>query len=83
MSSKFRDGFKRLLGINHKDGLARKGTVTTTTLTSSRKCSTDHHLIKRSVVRVISVEEKLDNGITTTINLIGHNGITKGDESYV
>ncbi|KAK9501550.1 hypothetical protein O3M35_012257 [Rhynocoris fuscipes] len=88
MSSKFREGFRRLLHIRSKEGLNRKGTVTTTTLTttnSARKSSSDNHLLKKSVVRVISLEEKriLDNGIATKINLIGHNGVIKADESYV
>nr|XP_024216454.1 growth hormone secretagogue receptor type 1-like [Halyomorpha halys] len=85
MSSKFRDGFRKLLGISNHGNFARKGTVTTTTtLTSSAKTSSSDNLLRRSVVRVISLDEasRVDNGLSTTIKLL-NNSIVRSDESYV
>lgn len=85
MSSKFRDGFRKLLGISNHGNFARKGTVTTTTtLTSSAKTSSSDNLLRRSVVRVISLDEasRVDNGLSTTIKLL-NNTIVRSDESYV
>lgn len=74
MSSKFRDGFRRLLGCkgSRRDPLNRKGTITTTTTvttSSQKRLSTDNRSLKkfstdnnrslkRSVVRVLSKEDR-------------------------
>ncbi|RZF35190.1 hypothetical protein LSTR_LSTR014933 [Laodelphax striatellus] len=57
MSSKFREGFKRLLGIKCRgDILDRKGTLTTTTTTTTNSChrkasQESHQLLKRNTIR--------------------------------
>ncbi|KAG8269201.1 hypothetical protein J6590_004501 [Homalodisca vitripennis] len=93
MSSKFRDGFRRLLGFKAtgKDLLNRKGTITTTTTTvtnsSQKRLSTDGRSLKRSVVRVLSKEDRkrsIDLGFTTKIKRLGQTkGFIKSDESFV
>ncbi|XP_054282772.1 growth hormone secretagogue receptor type 1-like [Macrosteles quadrilineatus] len=94
MSSKFRDGFRRLLGFKpiKRDPLNRKGTITTTTTTtvtnsSQKKMSADARSLKRSVVRVLSREDRkrsIDLGFTTKIKRLGQTkGYIKSDESFV
>lgn len=90
MSSKFREGFRRLLHLPKRDHLGRKGTITTTTTTlttsSSRKSSSEQAL-KRSLVRMISLDDssKLDcSHVTTTIKIVSNQrSFRRHDESYV
>jgi hypothetical protein len=94
MSSKFREGFRSLLCFNgdRDAALARKGTITTTTTTltsgSGRKSSSsESHILKRSVVRMISIEDakSSENGpIAATIKLLSHGrAVIRSDETYV
>ncbi|KAL1137685.1 hypothetical protein AAG570_009381 [Ranatra chinensis] len=88
MSSKFRDGFRKLLGLkSRRDHLNRKDTVTITSLTSSSRKASSDHLIKRSVISMTSIEDrkKLDGGsISTTIKILNKGRtIVRADESYV
>lgn len=97
MSTKFRDGFRRLLGLkmNRRDLLNRKGTITTTTTvtsssqkkTSSSRNSSDGQSFKKSFVRVLSKEDhkrSIDLGFTTKIKRLGQTrGFIRSDESFV
>lgn len=93
MSSKFRDGFSRLLGLRKKDRnrFNRRCTLTTTTTlstnSSQKKTSPEQLLMKKSVIKVLSKEEKktsIDLGLSSTIKRLGHSkGILSSSESFV
>ncbi|XP_039284959.1 growth hormone secretagogue receptor type 1-like isoform X2 [Nilaparvata lugens] len=96
MSSKFRDGFKRLLGIKCRgDFLDRKGTLTTTTTTTTtnschRKASQEsHQLLKRSTIRVTASQDgfrksSVDSAISRKISRSSRNkSFSKDGESFV
>lgn len=91
MSSKFRDGFRKLLGFKayRKDALNRKGTITTTTttVTTSSQKKGEGRSLKRSVVRVLSKEDRkrsIDLGFTSKIKRLRQTkGFIKSDESFV
>lgn len=97
MSSKFRDGFRKLLGFKakRKDQLNRKGTLTTTTTLTMNNSSQRHKSVsperkrlRRSVVRVIRKEDRkrtsIDLSFTSRLKRLSHNkGILRFDESFV